>query len=125
MDIPENKPVLEAPAADLRAEQESLWQLVISILVLVIVVSGTLNIFLARQWKNSRDDLKNARPQTQNLIANYQKGDGPQIEEIVNKLREYGQTHADFLPILNKYGLRPAPAPTPTSPPATSAPAKK
>jgi hypothetical protein len=124
MDMPENKTPLEPVVNDWRAEHEALWQFVVSMLVLVIVISGTLNIFLARQWKNSGDDLKMARAQTQNLVANYQKNDGPAIEAIVNKLREFGQTHSDFVPILNKYGLKPAPATT-VAPPATSSPPKK
>ena len=124
MDMPENKTPLEPVVNDWRAEHEALWQFVVSMLVLVIIMSGTLNIFLARQCKNSGDDLKMARAQTQNLVANYQKNDGPAIEAIVNKLREFGQTHSDFVPILNKYGLKPAPATT-VAPPATSPPAKK
>ena len=45
------------------------------------------------------------------------------MDDFVNKITDYGRTHADFAPILAKYNLRPAgatgaPAATPVSPPA-------
>src|SRR5258705_6769072 len=56
MDTPEiNQPADNTPN-DLRTELEGLRQLIISVLILMLIISGTFNIFLARQWKYSRDD---------------------------------------------------------------------
>jgi len=105
-------------AEDARSAHESLFQFVISVLILVIVISGTLNILLLRLWKNSSSDVKLLRPQYEALVALYQKNDAAAIEKITQTLQAFGATNPDYVPILTKYGLKPAPAPVtaPTAP---------
>ncbi len=127
MDTPDNQeemPTLEA-AEGSRSNYESLAQFVISILILVIVISGTLNILLLRLWKNSKSDVEMLRPQYQNFVAMYQRNDAPAIEKITKTLSAYGATNPDYVPILAKYGFKPTPAPSLSAPPAASAPPKK
>ena len=98
-----------------------------TLLVLVIVVSGTLTIYLWRQVKYSRAELEVLRPQATNIIGQYQKTTGPATDEFLKKLAIYGTKHPDFAPIVNKYGLEKALTNT-ASTPATSKstpPAKK
>src|SRR5437660_18415 len=106
---PENQddtPALEradAPASD----YEVLAQFVISILILVIVISGTLNILLARLWKNSSTDVNNLRPQYQVLKEAYDRNDAGPIDKITKTLQAFGATNPDYVPILAKYGFKP------------------
>ena len=122
MDNLENKTPIQAGENDLQAQFDALRHLVTSTLILVIVVSGTFNIYLLRQWRTVSKELAQIRPQAAQIIADYQKS-GPLMDDFVNKITEYGRTHADFAPIMAKYNLRPAgatgaPAATPVSPPA-------
>jgi len=124
MDTPDkldNQEDLPTPEVDEgpRANYESLAQFVISILILVIVISGTLNILLLRLWKSSQTDVQNLRPQFQNIATLYQKNEAPAIERITKTFQAFGATNPDYVPILTKWGF----ASAATSAPATSAPA--
>jgi hypothetical protein len=79
---------------------------------------------LLRQWRTTSKDLAAIRPQATQMIAEYQKSSGPAMENFVKRITEYGHTHPDFVPVLAKYGLKPA-APTNAPPvkPAATAPA--
>jgi hypothetical protein len=119
MDEIETKAPAQADLNELREEYEALRHLVVSILVLAVVVSGTLTIYLLRQYKSTHSELVQFRPGAVQMINDYQKLRGPMQEQFVHKLIEYGKTHPDFGPIVTKYGLTPA---TNAAPPATSTP---
>jgi hypothetical protein len=119
MDTLENKTSTPANATDLQAQFDALRHMVVSILILVVVISGTLNIYLLRQWRSTKRDLEAVKPQAAQMFAEYQKS-GPLMENFVKKVTEYGRTHTDFAPIMAKYGLKPT---TITNlPPTTPAP---
>jgi hypothetical protein len=111
----------QADANDLQAQCDQLRHLLTSVLILVIVISGTLSIYLLRQWQSSRKDLATIRPQAAQMIAEYQKVSGPLMSDFVKKVTDYGRTHPDFDPVLAKYGLRPA---GPSNTPPAAAPKK-
>jgi hypothetical protein len=128
MDNLDNKTPIQANPNDLQAQYDELRHLVVSILILVIVISGTLNIYLLRQWRTASKDLAGIRPQAAQMIAEYQRVSAPLMTDFVKKITEYGRTHPAFAPVLAKYGLKPAgatgtaPATTPQQP---AAPPKK
>jgi len=130
MDEIENKsvPTPAANSGDLREQVESLRHLVGSILILLVIVSGTLTIFLLRELKNTSAQLDAFRPGATNMIAIYQKQQAPAMDEFIKKIQQYGQTHRDFDPVLFKYGLKNPPssgaAPAPIAVPSDT-PAKK
>ena len=125
MDNLENKTPIQHHATDLQAQCDALRHLIVSVLILVIVISGTLNIYLLRQWRTASKDLAGIRPQAAQMIAEYQKVSGPLMSDFVKKLTEYSRSHPDFAPVLAKYGIKPSgptnalPA-TPTSLPAAA-----
>jgi hypothetical protein len=96
------------------ADCDSLRRLFIAGLVAMLIIGGSLNIFFLRQVVFMRKDLAAVRPQIQQVLANYQKTEDPQIKNFVNSLIAYGRLHPDFNPILTKYKLTTA-APVPTS----------
>jgi hypothetical protein len=125
MDNLDTKSPTPSGTDDLQAQCDALRHLVVSMLILVVVISGTLNIYLLRQWRSTSKDLTAIRPQAAQMVADYQGKSGPMMNDFIKKLTEYGRTHADFAPILAKYNLKPA---LPTNPapsvPAASAPKK-
>jgi hypothetical protein len=117
----DSKPTGQPDSSDLQAQYDALRHLVVSLLLLVVVISGTLNIYLLRQWRSTSKDLAAIRPQATEMISEFQKVSGPRMQDFIKKLTEYGRAHPEFGPVLAKYGLKPL---TPTNAPA-AAPAKK
>jgi hypothetical protein len=116
---------VQTDVSDLRAQCDQLRQLVASILILVLVISGTLGIYLLRQWQSSRKDLAAIRPQALQMIAEYQQKSGPLMSDFVKRIADYGRSHPDFTPVLARYNIRPAsqtntPLTAPSSPPAAA-----
>jgi len=125
MDEIETKTSEQTEPVELQMQFDSLRHFVLSVLILVIVVSGVLNIYLYYQFKSTGRELESVRPLVQNLRNGYNRGDGPAIERFVRESMDYGKTHPDFTPYLDKYGLRPPSgmaAPTPIAAPVMKAP---
>src|SRR6266536_1132155 len=101
MDEIETKTSEQTEPADAQMQFDSLRHFVLSVLILVIVVSGTLNIYLLYQFKAAGRELDMARPQVQAIRSTYNNGDGPVLERFVRDCMEYGKTHADFGPYLD------------------------
>ncbi len=129
MDNLENKPPSPSEPSQLQAELDSLRNLVVSILVLLVVVSGTLTVYLARLAKTAGQELDSVRPQVNTMVAQYQqylKNAGPVQDKFIRDLTEYGSRNPDFVPILNKHGLKPAAGNAPSAPvPSVPVPGKK
>ena len=125
MDNFDNKAPTQPGTNGLQDQVDGLRHLVVSILILVIVVSGTFTIYLLRQWRAVGKELTNFRPQATQVIADYQKVSVPVMTEFLKKITDFGRTHPDFMPILAKDNIKPT-AGTGTAPPsAVPAPAKK
>ncbi|MEY2428987.1 MAG: hypothetical protein QOJ40_1872 [Verrucomicrobiota bacterium] len=118
MDDFQNKQPVQPVANDLQVQVDSLRHLVTSVLVLVIVVSGTFNLYLLRQVKYAKMDLSGVRQQANQMIAEYKRVNEPLMQEFLRKITDYGKTHPDFTPILTKYGVRATPIAS--APPATA-----
>jgi hypothetical protein len=92
-------------SSELSAQLQSLHHLVTSLIVLLLVVSGTLSIFLYRQWKFTKNELDAIRPTASQVIGSYQRGAGQAMDEFVKRIADYSRTHPDFAPIAAKYRL--------------------
>ena len=89
---------------------------VFTLLLALVVVSGTLTVVLYRQAKLTGRDIEIIKPQATQIIAAF-KRDQPAMENFVKQLTAYGVTHPDFQPILKKYGIvATQPAATPVVP---------
>lgn len=118
--------VSPAVTDDLQDQVERLRQVLHSLLVLVIVVSGTMTIYLLRQVRYSHAELQALRPQATNIIGQYQKTVGPATDEFLRKLAVYASKHPDFSPVATKYGLEKALTnAAAAATPKAAAPAKK
>jgi len=117
----EMKTPAPAELSQLQAKFDALNHLVVSVLILLVIISGTLTIYLLRQWSSTRKDLAAARPGAIQIIAEYNKERGPRMDAFINKLTDYGRTHTNFIPILLKYGVNPSSLTS--APPAAVSPA--
>ena len=102
--MPINPPI-PPDVEELQNQVDSLQHLVVSILILMVVVSGTLSVFLLRQWRMSSKDLAATRPGASQFINDYNKERAPRIDAFLEKLREFGKTNPSFAPIMVRYGL--------------------
>lgn len=118
----------QAPAPNdlgqLQSECDSLRNLLTLSLVLIIVVSGSLSLFLWRQVSVTRQELEEYRPQVAMMLNRYQKQMGPATENFIRKLLEYSKTHPDFTPTLTKFGIK-STSPTAAPGPAPAVSPKK
>ena len=76
---------------------------VFTLLLALVVVSGTLTVFLYRQASITGKDITAIKPQVTQIIKAFSQ-DRPGMENFVKQLTTYGVTHPDFQPILKKYG---------------------
>ena len=90
---------------------------VFTLLLALVVVSGTLTVVLYRQARLTGRDIETIKPQAAQIIEAF-KRDRAGMENFVKQLTAYGVTHPDFQPVLRKYGIVPQaqPAATPVVP---------
>ncbi|HEY4953009.1 MAG TPA: hypothetical protein VII71_06450 [Verrucomicrobiae bacterium] len=90
--------------AEISDQIGALQRHVFTLLLMLIVVSGTLTVFLYRQASLTRTDIAGIKPQATQLISTYNQNHAA-IQGFVGQLIAFGQTHPDFRPVLQKYGI--------------------
>jgi hypothetical protein len=83
-----------------------------TLLIALIVVTGTFTVYLFRQTSMAGKDIAQA--------VNAEKemgGTEAAITDFVNKLVIYGEKHPEFLPVLKRHGIAPVPGVPPVAPP--------
>ena len=117
-----NETETNSPArTDLMDQITALQHQVLTLLLALVVVSGTLVSFLVYQSHTLGKDINTIKPQATQLIEAF-KHEQPLMEGFVKQLAQYGATHPDFQPILKKYGI---PLPSASAPAAAPAAPKK
>jgi hypothetical protein len=79
---------------------------VFTLLLALVVVSGTLTVYLYRQSSTTGKDIAAIKPQAIKIIQEFTQNRAG-MENFVKQLSVYGYTHPDFQPILKKYGIKP------------------
>jgi hypothetical protein len=103
--------------SDSESEIAALRNQVYVLLVALVVVSGTLTVYLYRQASITRKDIEAIRPQAEQMV-NTLNQNKQAIGGFVEALVAYGQKHPDFAPVLAKYGIQVNNLP-PGAPPAS------
>jgi sensor domain CHASE-containing protein len=86
---------------------DALRRQVFILLLALIIVSGTLTVFLYRQASLTRRDIAAIKPQATQVIQVFNQN-RPAIQNFVQQLVAYGQTHPDFQQmVLKRYGITP------------------
>jgi hypothetical protein len=104
MDNLPNPAPSQSELSELQTQYNHLQQLVASLLLVVLVISGTLTIYLLRQWRFVQGELDAVAPQATQLLSEH-TNNYAMMQDFVKKLAEYGRTHTDFEPIAKKYHL--------------------
>ena len=120
---PSNSP---ATVELLERQLQALRKLFVVALAILLVISGSLMIFLWGQKRILNSQLHEARK----FVEDYEKVTAPFLNNFVSNLQAYGRTHPDFDPIMDKYKLRAAvsnavPQAVPPAPRAPAPPAPK
>ncbi len=93
---------------DSSSEVASLKNQVFTLLIALIMVSGTLTVFLYRQVSLAGKDIA-AGQQLSTMLTKNETQNEQVVGTFVSRLVEYGQKHPDFVPVLRKYGIAPVP----------------
>ena len=119
-----NEPETNLPVqTELMDQIVALRHQVFTLLLALVVVSGTLTVVLYRQARLTGRDIDAIKPQATLIIQAFSR-DRQVMENFVKQLTIYGNTHPDFQPILRKYGIVPQPQPA-AAPAAPAAPKTK
>jgi hypothetical protein len=113
MTLPENRiePYRQEPPSleSLQRAYQSLRTLLDILTVALVILSGSLNIFLLRQVSMVRNEIEERR----RFIADYERNNVPIMNDFVLKLQAFAKTNPDFAPILAKYWRPTNAIPTP------------
>jgi hypothetical protein len=101
MENSEIKSSSEPGVNQLQEQVDSLRHVVVSLLILAIVISGTFTVFLLRQYKSVRMEATSL----QAAVNEYTTVNLPVISDFRDRLIEYSKTHPEFAPIAQKYGF--------------------
>ena len=113
-----NEPESNSSAlVDLTDKIVALRHQVFTLLLALVVVSGTLTVYLYRQASLMKKDINSVKPEATQIIRAFNQS-RTGMENFVNQLKAYGTTHPEFQPILKKYGIVPNPPTAPTLPTA-------
>jgi hypothetical protein len=92
---------------DISDQITALRRQVFVLLLVLIIISGTLMVFLGFQSRYTQRDIALIKPQAVQIIQNYQLA-FPAITNFVQHLVVYGQAHPDFQQqVLRKYNITP------------------
>jgi hypothetical protein len=90
--------------AELTDQIAALRSQVTSMLLALIVVSGTLAFYLWYQSHITGTAIEMLKPEAVR-VTNVYNQNRPGMEKLIRQLVVYGQSHPDFQPILKKYGV--------------------
>jgi hypothetical protein len=102
MNDPENQIPATHDVTQTPDQFESLRQLVNWILVLLVIVSGTLTVFLLHQYRFVHQEVLVIRPQYAEAKARYHQVQ-PKMDDFIRRMSEFARTHPDFAAVLSKY----------------------
>ncbi|HTX22432.1 MAG TPA: hypothetical protein VMD27_11345 [Candidatus Aquilonibacter sp.] len=91
----------DSPETGLTEQIASLRRQISTLLLALIVVSGTLTVYL---WYQSHTLGREIDSLNQQVIQPFDKS-RPTMSNFVHQLEGYGNAHPDFQPILKKYGI--------------------
>src|SRR5262245_25831462 len=119
---PKNLGTSDSEDLDLKQQCAALKRQVTTLFLALVVVSGTLSVFLWRQAHYSRVDLNAMKQPAAQIIQAFNQ-EKPNMDAFLGRLADFGRTNPDFVPILNKYKISPPAMPIKaSSPPPTGAP---
>jgi hypothetical protein len=101
---------------DSNSDISALRNQIFVLLIALIVLSGTVTVYLYRQASVARKDIEAVKPQAEQVIGLFNQNQAL-MNNFFNAVVVYGKAHPDFQPILLKNGINVAqPAAAPVAP---------
>ena len=97
----------------LRDEVRTLRSLVSAAAMALLLLSFGINGYLYYQDRIQRKELDTARK----MAREFETVKRPMVNAFITRLQDFARSHPDILPILDKYGIKPAAAVAPASSP--------
>lgn len=97
-------PVSESKSADDSPDAAIVRWEIQRLMIAVLVVSGTLSAFLYFQARWVKRDLQIIQGPANQIIQSF-KQEKPLMDAFISKVADYGKTHPDIHPLLQKYGV--------------------
>lgn len=120
-------PVVTPDSRQLAQAVETLRRQFQTTLIILIILSGAINLYLLRQFTTLRKEIAVVEPQVKKMASDFERVTRPLMNSFLKQLTDYAQTHPDFRPLLAKYNIQSTPAgagaATPIPAPATPPPA--
>ena len=88
-----------------QAEIDSLRQLINTTLILLVLLSGTLTMYLFYQYKVVHQEVEIIRPQYSDALAQFEQM-RPKLEDFEKRISAFANAHQDFAQIISKYAPR-------------------
>jgi len=98
-DLQSGKPAVTDPVEELQGTVGALRALFHVVLVALIVMSASLNLFMFRQVSA----LNKQVAEMTRYLNDYNSNSVPLMEKVVNGLTDYSKSHPDFAPVMRKY----------------------
>ena len=102
MNDTDNRTPVDYDLTQSQAQFDSLRQLVNTVLILLVIVSGTLTMLLLNQYRVVHAEVLAVRPQWAEAHARYVQIQ-PKMDDFVRRMSDFARTHPDFAAILSKY----------------------
>jgi len=109
METLESKAPAQPGLSEMQEQFRAMRHLIVSVMILLGVVSGTFNLYLWKRWRDVGRELEAIRPQAPHIaaeVARLQKTEIPAMQDFLKKITDFGRTHPDFAPILAKYNIK-------------------
>jgi hypothetical protein len=101
-ELPTNPSAGQTAALDsLQQAYQSLRTLIHTVLVILLVLTWSVNIFLLKQLSLVRNEVD----ERQRFVAEYEKNTVPLMSEFLIRLQGFTKTNPDFTNILHKYWM--------------------
>lgn len=91
------------PAEDWQQSLQSLRLLFLGTLATLLLLSGSLNLYLYKQSNLARQELDKTVPIVTQMSNDYNEKSVPLINEFLAKLNTFARTNPDFSPILSRH----------------------
>ncbi|MBI3879508.1 MAG: hypothetical protein HY301_05525 [Verrucomicrobia bacterium] len=125
MDTVENKPVPGAAANDsVQQEVNTLRHILNAALVLLIIATGSVNLFVYKQVAGLGRQVDISEAQVRGAAGEFEQNFKPVANVLLQNLYVYAQRDLAFAQVLAKHQVAPAPAPA-AAPAKPVAPPKK
>jgi hypothetical protein len=103
-DLPPQRPK-EFPTVTIQEVEQQcqdLRTLLTATFVALLVLSLSLNLFLAKQMRQVRSKVSESRPVVRRMQAEFKKKE-PNMKSFINALQSFSAANRDFQPVLDKY----------------------